>query len=135
MEVAESEEDLANDDDNIFFFETVVWGGLHQVEYTSSLGKLHDDPYARTIQMAPVVLCDVRGVAQLCQESYLALYVVDIIVCCVEVDDFESDDVSCRNMPALVNGTVCAFSDSLEALVELMHGGLVHRSEIGRAHV
>jgi hypothetical protein len=122
VQIAESDEDLSDYDRDVFLFEAAVLRRFHERENASALGEFHDNPDARSIEVAAKVLCYVGSIAELGQEGDLALDVADIVVGGVEVDDLEGDNVAGGDVPSLVYGAIRAFAYSLETLEELVDG-------------
>jgi hypothetical protein len=67
--------------------------------------------------MATIILCNMGRVPELAEERDLALENVDFVLGSVKVDYFESDDVSTRDMNALVHGSVSTLTDRFQASV------------------
>lgn len=96
----------------------------YQSPYTSTFRILHDDPDARALHEAAIVLDHVGRRAarvgasehELLEEGDFLLDVGDIVVFGVEIDDFECDDVACRDVFSPVHCAVRALAYDFEFL-------------------
>lgn len=111
MKIAETCENFPDDDHDKPLLQDAIFRSLHESADAPSLRELHDDPYARAIQVTTIVLCNVGRVAELCQQCNLALDGLHVVVSGVEVDDLECDDVPRWDVDALVDGAVCTLSN------------------------
>jgi hypothetical protein len=121
-----ADQNFANDDSDVFLLETSVWRSLHQGKHASTLGVFHGNPNARTVEKASVVLGDVGRIAKLSEEGNFSLNVANVVVCRVEVDDFESDDIPGRNVETFVDRTIRTLPNRLQTLVEEVDRWLGH---------
>lgn len=88
VQITQGHENLARDDRHILLLEDAVHAGLHEGAYASTLSILHDNPDPGAIKITTIVLRDIGGIAELCEQGYFALYVADIVILCVEIDNF-----------------------------------------------
>ena len=128
VKVAQTDQDFPSNDRGILVLEAAVLGCSHEGINTTALSKLHDNPNARPIHVAAEVLCNIGYVAELTEESDLALDVGYIIIRSVEVNDFKGDGISGWDVPASVNCPVATLSNCIETFIELVDRRLAHNS-------
>jgi hypothetical protein len=127
VQIIEASKNFAHNDDDILLLQTIVGRRLHKTVHTSTLCEFHHNPDTRPIEIAAIVFRNVWAITKLRKEGDLALYAVHVIrVIRIEVNNLEGNDVSGGAMNSFMNRAVRALSDCLQALIELVDGGLGH---------
>jgi len=71
----------------------------YQSSNTPTLCQFHDDPNPRSLHQTPIILDYIhippsRCIHQLLKQCNFLLDISDIIIFCIEIDDFESYDMA-----------------------------------------
>ena len=103
VKVAQSDQDFPDNDGGMFVLEAAVLGCFHEGINTTAMSKLHDNPNTRPVHVTAKILCNIRYVTKLTEESNFTLDVGHIVIGSVKVDDFQSDNCSSWDVPAFVN--------------------------------
>lgn len=113
VEIAEGEENLSDDDSDVFLLDGAILRSLHESTYAATLGIFHDNPHAGTVQETAIVLGDIGCVPKLGKERNFSLNVGDIVVLGIEVDDLEGNYITGGDFYTLVYGAISTFADGL----------------------
>ena len=113
VKVAEGEENLSDDDSDVFLLDGAVLRSFHKGSYAATLSIFHDDPHAGAVQETAVVLGDIGGISELGEKSDFSLDVGHIVVLGVKVDNFECNYVTGSDLYTLVHRAVCTLADGL----------------------
>lgn len=102
---------------------------LHEIRTAPAAAKLHDDPQIGAVQVGAVVLCDV-GRVHVGQDHDLAHDVLDLVLCVLDVDDFDGDGAAGAATQAFVDFAEAAAADAFLLCVE--RRGVDRRLHFGR---